>query len=84
MAAGKPVVISDGANAAAVVDHGATGWVVPTGDTAALAETLRQVIDLPDTALAAMAGACQEQAAKYSIANLVERYSGLYRSLRCP
>ncbi len=84
MAAGKPVLISESANAAAIVEHGATGWVVPTGGIAVLAETVRQIIDLPNSALAAMASACQERAAQYDTTNLVERYSSLYRSLRRP
>jgi glycosyltransferase involved in cell wall biosynthesis len=36
LAAGRPVIISEAANAAGIVDHGVTGWVVPTGDTDAL------------------------------------------------
>ena len=81
LAAGKPVIISASANAASIVEHGVTGWVVPTGDTTALAGTLRQVIDLPDAALAAMARSCRERAQHYSVARLVERYSALYTSL---
>lgn len=81
MAAGKPVVISEGANAAQIVAHGRTGWVVPTGDTVALAETLRHIIELPDGALGVMADACRAQAREYSTAKLVERYSGLYEAL---
>lgn len=81
MAAGKPVIISTNANAAGIVEHGATGWVVPTGDIAALADTLKYVIHLSDTSLTAMADACRERAEQYSVAKLVERYSALYDSL---
>ena len=81
MAAGKPVIISDGANASGVVEEGATGWIVPTGDTVALADTLRHVLDLSDAALVEMADACRERAAQFSITNLVERYSALYTEL---
>jgi poly(glycerol-phosphate) alpha-glucosyltransferase len=81
MAAGKPVIISTSANAAGIVEHGATGWVVPSGDIVALADTLKHVIDLSDTSLTAMADACRERAEQYSVAKLVERYSALYDSL---
>lgn len=81
LAAGKPVIISTNANASGVIEHDVTGWVVPTGDIAALADTLLRVIRLPDATLAAMAEACREQAASHSVARLVERYSDLYRRL---
>ena len=81
MAAGKPVIISDGANASGVVEEGTTGWIVPTGDTVALANTLRQVVDLSDATLVEMAHACRERAAQFSITKLVERYSALYTEL---
>lgn len=81
MAAGKPVIISENANASEVIEHGRTGWIVPTGDTQALAETFHRVIDLPNAALSAMADACHEQVQQYSTTKLVERYSALYESL---
>lgn len=81
MAAGRPVIISENANASEVIEQGRTGWVVPTGDTQALAETFHRVIDLPDAALSAMAVACREQVQQYSTTKLVERYTALYESL---
>lgn len=81
LAAGRPVIISAAANAARVVEQGVTGWVVPTGDVEALAETLRRVVALPDAALEAMRPACVERAADFAEDRMVRRYAGLYAAL---
>jgi glycosyltransferase involved in cell wall biosynthesis len=81
LAAGRPVILSDEANAAGVIEDGVTGWVVRTGDTAHLAEVLARVLALPDATLAAMREACVRRATEYSIARLVARYTALYEGL---
>jgi hypothetical protein len=43
MASGKVVVISDGAGAVDIVQHGVNGFVFPKNDAAALAELVRHV-----------------------------------------
>ena len=78
LAAGRPVVLSDEANAAGVVEDGVTGWVVRTGDVSQLADTLHHVLALPDDALAAMRSACVSVASQYSVDTLVARYTDLY------
>lgn len=45
-----PVVAFDGCGAEEAITDGATGWLVPSGDEAALAEKLLQVIEAPDHA----------------------------------
>lgn len=81
LAAGRPVIISAAANAARVVKQGVTGWVVPTGDVEALAETLRRVVALLDAALEAMRPACMERAADFAEDRMVRRYADLYAAL---
>lgn len=81
LAAGRPVIMSAAANAARVVEEGVSGWVVPTGDVAALAATLRHVIELPDTALEGMRPACERRAAEFSEERMVRRYADLYSVL---
>ncbi len=81
LAAGRPVILSNEANAAGVIEEGVTGWVARTGDSAHLAEVLARVLALPDAALAAMRDACVRRAAQYSIERLVDRYSALYDRL---
>jgi glycosyltransferase involved in cell wall biosynthesis len=78
LAAGRPVIISEEANAAEVIEHGKTGWVVQTGDIAHLAETLFTALTVPDVDLARMQQVCVRRAAEYSIHSLVGRYSQLY------
>src|SRR6185312_6950356 len=58
LAAGKPVILSRGANAAEVIAEGRTGWVTPSNDHAHLAAALRRVIEAPDAELRAMQIAC--------------------------
>ena len=81
LAAGRPVILSQGANAAEVIADGRTGWVTPTNSPADLAVALRQVIEAPDAALAAMRPVCQAEAAQYTAQALVRRYMALYDAL---
>jgi len=49
MNAGKPVIVSDAVGAAPdLVGDGENGYVVPVGDVAALAKTLRVLVEQPD------------------------------------
>lgn len=80
LAAGRPVIISEEANAAQVIEHNQTGWVVRTGDVLQLAETLHTVLALPDQELARMRERCLADVQKYSLTALVETYSHLYET----
>jgi glycosyltransferase involved in cell wall biosynthesis len=81
LAAGKPVILSQGANAAAVIAHRRTGWVTPSNDPAQLAAALRQVIETTDGELSAMRAACQAEATRYTSQALARRYMALYDAL---
>ncbi len=52
MAAGCPVVTSDGGTVARILRESGGGWVVPRGDAAALARTLREILESPPQARA--------------------------------
>jgi starch synthase (maltosyl-transferring) len=78
LAAGRPVIISEAANQAGVIQHGVNGWVVRTNDVEHLANTLREVLLLPDEALLAMRASCQESAKPFAMQNMVEQYQMLY------
>jgi glycosyltransferase involved in cell wall biosynthesis len=52
MAAGCAVVTSDGGTVARIVRESGSGWVVPRGDAAALARTLREILESPALARA--------------------------------
>ncbi|MHB8628333.1 MAG: glycosyltransferase family 4 protein [Aggregatilineales bacterium] len=81
LAAGRPVIISENANAAGLIEHGLTGWVVPTADVGALAETLHAVLNLTDAELAAFHEPCILRAQEFSLSGMVECYETLYESL---
>lgn len=81
LAAGKPVIISDRANASGLIEVGVTGWVFKAGDVASLAETLAYVSDLSTEAINGMRTACQQRAAEYAMPIMVARFEKLYRSL---
>jgi len=80
LAAGRPVILSEPANAAGVIEHGVTGWVVRAGDVEHLAETLYHIISMPDAELAAMRAACAQRAQQYGVETLVQRYMSLYET----
>jgi len=78
LAAGRPVIISEEANAAGTIEHGVTGWVVRTDDLEHFADTLELVLALSDAALAHMRESCVQRAQSYSVERLVERYIDVY------
>lgn len=53
-AAGLPMVVTSGGGAKALIEAGAGGLVVPPGDDEALAEALRELLDLPPEARRAL------------------------------
>jgi glycosyltransferase involved in cell wall biosynthesis len=81
LASGRPVIISEEANAAGIIEHGRTGWVVPTDDLTSFAETLAKVLALPQETLCETRSACVERSQPYSIEALASRYMQLYDSL---
>ncbi len=81
LAAGKPVLLSAGANQAGVITAGATGWVTPSNAPADLAVALRQALTATDDELVAMGERCRAEAARYSIETLARRYMALYEAL---
>ncbi|MCQ3929775.1 MAG: hypothetical protein DPW16_04895 [Chloroflexi bacterium] len=81
LATGRPVIIFDGANAAGVIRHNETGWVVNTGDVDHLAGTLYHVMNLPRSTLTAMRQNCLVRAADFSMERMVNNYEQLYQRL---
>lgn len=81
LAAGRPVIVSERANAASIIEHGITGWVVPNNDVRALAETLHYALTLPDSELTAMRSNCIAVAQLYSTERMVNQFMELYEML---
>ncbi len=78
LAAGRPVLITEGANAAGVIQDGVTGWIARTGDADHLAEVLLRALH---TDVESMREACRATAAEFSMEKMVERYTALYERL---
>lgn len=82
MAAGKPVVSTDVGGVSDVVVHNVAGFLVPSQDSAALAQGLQRMLSLPTAERAAMGQAgCQHVYPKYDISTLTHRIEQLYTSL---
>lgn len=81
LASGRPVIVSEAANRAGVIQHGLTGWVVRTGDVEHLAETILQVLNLPAGELDTMRRACRQTAAQYSMEQMIARHIAVYNSV---
>lgn len=81
LAAGKPALVSEAANASGLIVPGRHGWTVPTGDVEALAEAVDRTLHLPDDVLRNMAAACRLRAAEFDLPTMVGRYQSLYAEL---
>jgi starch synthase (maltosyl-transferring) len=81
LAAGRPVIVSEAANNAGVIEQGVNGWIVRTNDAEHLAETLKGVLTLSDAELAAMRPACQQTAARFAMQTMVDQYQALYERI---
>lgn len=78
LAAGRPVLITEGANAAGVIQDGVTGWIARTGDAHHLADVLHRALHAD---VESMRAACRATAAEFSMPKMVERYTALYERL---
>jgi glycosyltransferase involved in cell wall biosynthesis len=80
LAAGLPVLVSDRAGAAELVQEGKNGWVVPAGDAGALAERMLDAARSRDD-LRRMRTACRRSAAACDWSVYRERLPALLREL---
>ncbi len=82
-AAGKPVIVSEAANAISIVQDNLNGWTFKTGDAKSLAECLSTVQRTPQQQRLEMGQNGHEIATQYSVEIMVKRYTDLYeRALR--
>lgn len=80
LAAARPVIASDVANASGVITQGREGWIVKSRDVHMLADVVASAATLPDDALAWMRDACRERAQDFSVEKMVTAYERLYES----
>jgi glycosyltransferase involved in cell wall biosynthesis len=81
MAAGVPAVVTDVGGNTELVEDGETGWVVPSGDTAAVERTF--VAAAADTACLGRFGEAARRSweTRFSFTSMIDAYRGLYRGL---
>jgi glycosyltransferase involved in cell wall biosynthesis len=80
MAAGLPVVASDAAGVAELVDDGRTGFLAPVGDAAGLAAGLERVLGNPERARS-LGDAGRAAAKDLSLAKMIDALVDLYDEL---
>jgi glycosyltransferase involved in cell wall biosynthesis len=78
MFAGCPIVASDVGEVRNVLADGEAGMLVPTGDAAALAAALDNLLQTPDQARERATRATHRATSEYSISRMVARYAALY------
>jgi glycosyltransferase involved in cell wall biosynthesis len=81
LAAGRPAVVSAKANAARIIEHNKTGWMVENGDIPALADTLYEVLTMPDAALATFQLSSRKAAEGFAVERSVDQFMDLYDRL---
>ncbi len=81
LAVGCPVIVSEVANAAGVVQHGINGWVVPTADVEVWADVLGDVLALSVVGLEFMWDVCRRSALPFSVEMMVHQYEAVYECL---
>jgi glycosyltransferase involved in cell wall biosynthesis len=81
LAAGLPVIATDGGGAREIIEHGRTGLLVPMGDPAALAEALGALLAHPERAAVLAAAGRQHVLAHYTVEQSARRSEALYDHL---
>ncbi len=84
MAAGKPVVATNGGGVPEIVENGKTGILVPMGDVQAMADAICRI--LADPALAAEMGSRGRQrvADHFTVQQTARRVEAVYLEATCP
>jgi glycosyltransferase involved in cell wall biosynthesis len=78
MLLGKPVVATAAGGVPELIDDGRTGFLVPPGDAAALAQCLRRILAAPGDARAVGARAREWARQQFSLARQVAEMSDIY------
>lgn len=81
MARGIPVVASDIAPNAALIDHGESGWLFPVSDSEGLADVLIAVLDDAELLRSVGLEGRRIAAERFGIDRVADRYAQLYRGL---
>jgi len=81
LAAGRPVIVSEAANASGLIQENVNGWIVPTNDIDGLSDKLGLVLSMSPEEIRSLAPACARRAADFSLTRMVDRYQDIYLQL---
>lgn len=77
-AAAKPIIISEAANKAGLVQHGINGWIFPTRNSHALADQIDAALNTPEPQRLRMGLNGRTVAEQFTILRMVDQYQQLY------
>lgn len=80
MAMGKPVIATRVDGLCSLIEAGEHGWLVPPGDTDALAEAIRYVLDHPKQAARVAQAGAKRVLSEFSAERVVKDYDELFTS----
>jgi glycosyltransferase involved in cell wall biosynthesis len=78
MAAGKPVVATDGGAVPEIVQDGVTGILVPMGQAAPMAEAILRLLENPEEARAMGVAGAQRIEERFTMSHVVEKVEKIY------
>ncbi len=81
MAGGRAVVASRTGGIPEIINHGQTGWLVPPGDSEALAKVLENILQNPDQAEKIAQQGRSFAQDNFALAKTVKKYEKIYQSL---
>jgi len=84
LAAGLPVIATDGGGAREIIEDGRTGVLVPMGDATALADALAQLLAQPERARRLAAAGREHVLAHFTIDKSARRSEAFYEELLRP
>ena len=79
LATKTPIIVSEAANRAGLIQNENNGWIFPTGDSEALAHCIKTAWETPNKQRATMGEQGQLIASRFTIAKMVARYQQLYK-----
>jgi glycosyltransferase involved in cell wall biosynthesis len=81
MAAGVPVLSTEVGGVADLVTHGVTGWLVPAGDPAAMAEAIQHLLAVPELRVRLATAGRPVALDRYDVTRLIARVEKLYAGM---
>jgi glycosyltransferase involved in cell wall biosynthesis len=84
MAAGKPVVATNGGGVPEIVENGKTGILVPMGDVQAMADAICRILAEPALAAGMGSRGRQRVADHFTVQQTARRVEAVYLEATCP